>query len=70
MKLETKLQGTAKKWSNMLDPYRVLTIKGEIVTLGNNTTKTLANIDHIAHFTQPEERITAKLKKRHLSFGL
>lgn len=48
--------------SDMLGPFKVKYIKGGIVSLANNTTKAVINIDLITPFTEPEERIPAKLK--------
>lgn len=49
--------------SEMLGPLKIPDIKGKIDSLSNNTTKTVANIDLITPFTEPEERFPAKLRK-------
>ncbi|KAI9540168.1 hypothetical protein NQZ68_002102 [Dissostichus eleginoides] len=49
----------------MQGPYRVVDIEGKVAEIvsekGKNKMK--VNIDHLAHYVQPEERIPAKLKK-------
>ncbi|XP_049930170.1 uncharacterized protein LOC126408578 [Epinephelus moara] len=49
--------------SDMLGPFTVTAIKGKLVSLTNANTKTVANVDQLVHYQEPEERIPAKLRK-------
>ncbi|CAL8403351.1 unnamed protein product [Arctogadus glacialis] len=51
--------------STFLGPFVVLLVRGKFATLAslNSPRKTVANIDNLTHFIEPEERIPAKLKK-------
>ncbi|CAL8403333.1 unnamed protein product [Arctogadus glacialis] len=54
-----------KMESTFLGPFVVLLVRGKFDTLAslNSPRKTVANIDNLTHFIEPEERIPAKLKK-------
>ena len=54
-----------KMESTFLGPLVVLQVRGKFATLAslNSPRKTVANVDILTHFIEPEERIPAKLKK-------
>ena len=49
----------------LLGPLVILSVRGKLATLASLDApqKTVANIDLLTHFIEPEERIPAKLKK-------
>ncbi|XP_034062749.1 uncharacterized protein LOC117540267 [Gymnodraco acuticeps] len=60
--------GAKKRWKTRgvnAGTYRVVDIEGKVVEIVSEkgTNKMKVNIDHLAHYVQPEERIPAKLNK-------
>ena len=58
---------------DMLGPYKIMDLNNKVTHLRplHGTSTIIANIDHLVHYIEPEERVPAKLKRgKSLSSGL